>query len=271
MVQKVIRRLMMALGWGGLEKPNEADRPPSFQSPHQNHPIDGQTIDMGSATITNVTPLELGVAQTQSSHPAEVLDVDNLATSVIAVDELERPPTPLTPLVSDTQDDDDDPRIRITSREGIVEMEVRLPPRILSTHTEIADAVASSQAQHHEEYPQNSRPYHRVSQLSLESADKISAIVKTQLVALAVLPFKLVVLRLVASHYLANHSLSTGISRDVVPLPSLKDLTWRSMGTQASRLALCSVLQVAIDLSLWSIQYAISLNLGKRLFGWGVL
>jgi hypothetical protein len=270
MVRKAIRRLMMALGWA---MPDELDAPEGDQPSQPVHQLDSteaQTIDVGGTTVTDVTPLVLGVAQTQDSDTEEVPEISGLAMSVVAVDELDRPPTPLSPLVSEMLDDEDDPRIRITSREGIVEMEVRLP-RMLSSHTEVVDdAHASPQIQYTRVIPQSDRPRHRVSQLSLEASDKISAIVKTQLVGLAVLPLRLVALRLVASHYLASHG-DSGYSRVVVPWPSLKELSWRSIGVQVSRVALCSLLHIAIDLSLWGIQYAISLNVGKGLFEWGSL
>jgi hypothetical protein len=269
-VRKAIRGLMAALGWAmpdGLDAP-AGDQP--SQPGHQLDSTEAQTIDVGGTTVTDVTPLVLGVAQTQDSDIEEVPELSRLAMSVVAVDELDRPPTPLSPLVSEMFDDEDDPRIRITSREGIVEMEVRLP-RILSTHTEVVDdAHASPQIQYTQVLPQSDRSRHRVSQLSLEASDKISAIVKTQLVGLAVLPLRFVALRLVASHYIASHG-ESGHSRVVVPWPGLKELSWRSIGVQISRVALCSLLHLAIDLSLWGIQHAISLNVGKNLFEWGSL
>jgi hypothetical protein len=269
LARKAIRRLMMVLGWAGPDKPDTADGYESSQSILQIESMEGQTIDVGGTTIANVTPLELEVAQMQESDASEMPQVNGVAMPITEVDDLDRPQTPLTPLVSALQDDD--PRIRITSREGIVEMEVRLPPRILSTHTEVIDAHDTPQIQRHDMLPRSDRPCHRVSQLSLESSDKISAIVKTQLIGLAVLPIKIVALRLVAAHYLASHGGDLGHPRVVVPWPSLKDLSWRSIGIQTSRVALCGVLHIAVDLGLWGFQYAISLNVGKRLFGWGAL
>jgi hypothetical protein len=272
LVQRAIRRLMTALGWA---MPVQLDAPEGYQPNQAVRQLDsteGQTIDVSGTTVTDVTSLVLGVAGTQDSDTEGVPDISGLAMSVVAVDESDRPPTPLSPLVSGSLDDEDDPRIRITSREGIVEMEVRLPPRILSTHTEVIDdAHASPQIQYTWVTPQSDRPRHRVSQLSLEASDKISAIVKTQLVGLAVLPLRLVSLRLVASHYIASYGGEIGHSRVVVPWPSLEELSWRSVGVQMSRVALCSLLHIAIDLSLWGIQYAISLNVGKGLFEWGSL
>jgi hypothetical protein len=261
LVRRAITQFMLFLGWGA-----------SF--PESAQPLDlveGQTVEMGSTTVTNVAPLDLTVAQAQGGHTTEILDVDVLATQATAVDSSERPTTPVTPLASVLHFDDDDPRIRITSREGVVEMEVRLPSHVLSTHTEIDDAMAPFENHQDEALPRGDRTHHRVSQLSLESSEKISAIVKTQLTGLALLPFKVIMLRLVASHYLARSGGDANTSRIVVPMPRLRDLTWRSVGVQVSRLALCSALQVAIDLGIWGVQYVISLNIGKGFFGWGTL
>jgi hypothetical protein len=259
--RSAIRKFMLFLGWG-------ASFPESAQPLGL---VEGQTVEIGSDTVTNVTPLDLTVAQAQGGHATEILDVDVLAMQDTAVDSSERPTTPVTPLASVLQFDNDDPRIRITSREGVVEMEVRLPPHVLSTHTEVADAGAPSETRRDETLARDDRPHHRVSQLSLESSEKISAIVKTQLTGLALLPFKVIILRLVASHYLACSGGDANTSRIVVPMSRLRDLSWRSVGVQVSRLALCSVLQVAIDLGIWGVQYVISLNIGKGLFGWGSL
>lgn len=269
LVRKAIEKLMAALGWGTLFKLNEAEPHRLAETAFPLNLQEGQTIDVGGTTVTDVTPLELPVAQTPSQDATDFLEVDPLAMSIVAVDEMERPATPLTPMALEPQYEDDDPRIRITSREGIVEMEVRLPPHILSTHTEVADALASSQTQQDDALTRRDRPHHRVTHLSLEASDKISVILKTHLVGFVVLPFKLVALRLVASHYL--HGGGADLSRVAVPLPRLSELSWRSIGVQVSRLALCQVLQLVIDLGLWGVQYTVSLNIGQGLFGWGTL
>jgi hypothetical protein len=99
----------------------------------------------------------------------------------------------------------------------------------------------------------------------------IGAIVKSQLVGWAVLPFKLVVLRLVASHYLARQKDHGVALRFVEPFPNLNDLSLRSIGIGMSRVALCSALELAIDLSLWSAQYLAVTTVGKTVFDWGAL
>jgi hypothetical protein len=269
LVRGAIERFMVTLGWGTSSNTNEAESPHPAETALPLPPQEGQTIDVNGTTVTDVTPLELPNAQIPSLDATDRLEIDPLAMSVVAIDEVNRPATPLTPLALEPQYEDDDPRIRITSREGIVEMEVRLPPHILSTHTEVADVLGSSQTQQDGALGQRNRPHHRVTHLSLEASDKISVILKTHLVGFAVLPFKLVALRLVASHYL--HGGGAESSRVAVPLPRFSELSWRSIGVQVSRLALCQALQLAIDLGIWSVQYAASLNIGLALFGWGNL
>ncbi|KAF2832049.1 hypothetical protein CC86DRAFT_390236 [Ophiobolus disseminans] len=275
LVRKAINSLLVALGWGAPYDSNQAGQAHLPETTQHVNPTEGQTIEVGGTTVTDVTPLELAVAQIPGHIDVDVSDVQVVAMQASENDENERPRTPMTPMASELQYDDDDPRIRITNRQGIVEMEVRLPPRILSTHTEVDDDLVPPQSQgrvqsRREALGPTDRPQHRVSELSLEVSRMVSAIVKAQIVGLAMLPVKLVVLRLIASHYLACHGGSNS-SRAVVPLPDLKDLSWRSVGIQVSRLALCNALEIAIDLTLWSLQYAIALNIGKARFGWGAL
>jgi len=270
LVRSVIERMMMAIGWGTASKLGETESDHLAEIALPRRLAEGQTIDIAGNTVANITPLDLTVGQPPSLDDAEVPGVDALAMSIIAVDETDRPRTPMTPLALEPQYDDD-PRIRITSREDVVEMEVRLPQHILSAHTEVADALASSQTQRDYALAPRGRPHHRVSHLSLEASDKISHILKSHLVGLAVLPFKIVALRLVASHYLAGNGRDANLSRVVVPLPRFHELSWRSVGIQASRLALCGMLHLAVDLSLWGVQYAASVYVGKNLFGWGTL
>ncbi|KZM23125.1 uncharacterized protein EKO05_0008273 [Ascochyta rabiei] len=263
LIRNTVHKLLMLLGW------SETERRPLPES------ILGgvQNIETGSAQITNLVPLHVPISHTDG--PATDGVNENVAT--VAVEDAHdriRPATPPTPTVSDH--DDNDPRIRITSREGIVEMEVRLPARIISSHSEVVDAQPTSARHNHDASRARrrqpaSRPHHRVTQLSTEPSQMIGAIVKAQLVGLAVLPFKLVVLRLVASHYLASQTHNGIVPRFVEPLSATSDLSLRAIGTGVSRLALCGALELAIDLSLWSAQYLAVTTVGKRLFGWGHL
>ncbi|KAF2034742.1 hypothetical protein EK21DRAFT_55945 [Setomelanomma holmii] len=261
-VRSVINKLLSTLGWA--IPLNDQELYSMSVSGTRLEAEEAQTINVAGTTVENVTSLAVPIVQQLPDFPAEL----NLTN------EVERPTTPTTPMV-DTHFDDD-PRIRITNREGIVEMEVRLPPRILSTHTEVADAFASSQNPRHsrvqpEVRAPSDRPYHRVSSLSTESSQMISSIVKAQLVGLAVLPLKSVMLRLVAFHYVHQHDGEHSLIRATNPFPKLRDLSWRSVGALVSRLLLCNALEVTIDLSLWALQHAITLTVGKELFGWGKL
>lgn len=273
LVRRAIEKLMLTTGWGTPAEPIEASPRLPPEVARSGDSIEGQTIEVAGTTVRNVAALDLEVVRSQGEHAPENLDLGVVALQFTAVDESDRPTTPVSPSVSVLRydDDDDDPRIRITSREGIVEMEVRLPPHVLSSHTEVADALASAQGYQDEAKTRHDGPQHRVSQLSMAPSDKISGVVKAHLVGLAVLPLRLVLVRLVASHYLAGSGGNAGVSRGVVPLPRIWNSGWRSIGIQVSRLALCSVVHLAIDLGLWGGQYVLALNLGKSLFGWGTI
>lgn len=267
-VRKAIRRLMVAIGWGTPLESREASTELIHQRAQPLAQPQGRTVDVAGTTVRDVAPLDLPVAQHDTNSGLDNLDEDVML--VAAVNELERPMTPVSPSASILQHDTDDPRIRITSREGIVEMEVRLPPRTISTHTEVADALGSVQVHLEDALTRHERPHHRVSKLSLLPADKISSIVKAHLVGIAVLPLRLVVMRLVAAHYLGGAG-TAGSARTALPIPRIWDLSLHPIGTQVSRLALSNVLHVAIELSMWGLQYVLALNLGKSLFGWGDL
>ncbi|KAF2134237.1 hypothetical protein P153DRAFT_280785 [Dothidotthia symphoricarpi CBS 119687] len=248
-IRDAINRLLVAIGWGQsietLQKPSVGE---------------GQTIDVGGTQITNMSRLELPVAHTEDQNIVEPRS-DVVSIPIETIVELIRPTTPPTPAFEYDQDEND-PRIRITSREGIVEMEVRLPPRVLSSHTEVVPAQSVGSR------VMGTNPHHRVTQLSTEPSQMIGAIVKSQIVGLAVLPLKLVVLRLIASHYYARRG---GPVRTVMPLSGFSDLSWRTVGTHASRIALCGALELSIDLTLWGLQYFAVTNVGKNFFGWGTL
>ncbi|KAJ8113672.1 hypothetical protein OPT61_g4242 [Boeremia exigua] len=269
LVRNAINRLLVLLGWCEPDGLHEADPKPYLDSAISA----GQSIEVAGTQLTNVASIEIPVTRANAS--ATDATEDNTATVPAEIDEgLLRPATPPTPTTSDH--DDNDPRIRITSREGIVEMEVRLPSRVISSHTEVLDAQPSTSshshvAPHRMSRHAASRSHHRVTQLSTEPSQMIGAIVKAQLVGLAVLPFKLVVLRLVASHYLAGQRHSRFAPRFVESFPGFSDTTLRSLGTGISRIALCAACELAIDLSLWSAQYLAVTTIGRNVFGWGAL
>lgn len=257
LIRRTINSLLVLLGWC---EPDDA------HVTVQELPITnvGQEAGFTSTQVTNLTPIDIPISRGDENATE---GANENTVPVESIDNLVRPTTPPTPTTSDH--DDNDPRIRITSREGIVEMEVRLPPRVISSHTEIVDIQPGLSSHNH---PRAShRSHHRVTQLSTEPSQMIGAIVKAQLVGLAVLPFKLVVLRLVASHYLATKQDNGTALRFVEPLPSFSDLSFRTICIGMSRIALCSCLELAIDLSLWSAQYMAVTTVGKSVFGWGAL
>ncbi|KAL1611123.1 hypothetical protein SLS59_000763 [Nothophoma quercina] len=215
LIRNAINKMLVLLGWSDPATLNETAGKSSLDS--EVNP--GQSVDVAGAQLTDLAPLEIPVSRTE--RPATDGAHDSVTVPIQIADDLIRPTTPPTPTASDH--DDNDPRIRITSREGIVEMEM------------------------------------------------IGAIVKAQLVGLAVLPFKLVVLRLVASHFLTSQEHIGSTPRFVEPFPNLSDLSIRSIGIGISRVALCAASELAIDLTLWSAQYLAVITVGKNLFGWGVL
>lgn len=284
-IRKGINKLLTFIGWGwplasgtteseesaGLEQTREFD--------------EGQTFNVGDTRVTNITPLDLLVVRTEAEpqneaqpEPQNEAQIEMSLEEVIevaidAVEEPSRPTSPFTPTASIADPEDNDPRIRITNREGIVEMEVRLPPRILSSHTEAADALDSLQRDatlHREAAASARRSHHRVTRLSSEPAHLISAMVRAQIVNLSMLPIRIVALRLVASHFVAGQE-GQNVLRAIRPLPSLSGLSWRSVGQQVSRIALCSALELAIDVGLWGLQCITISKIGRRVFGWGTL
>jgi hypothetical protein len=267
LIRSSVKKLLVLLGWCDPSILSEAEQEPLLE-PVLN---EGRSVQVGGAQLTDVTRLEIPTSHTD--RPAtDGADEAVVTIPVEAISDLMRPTTPPTPTSSDHHDND--PRIRITSREGIVEMEVRLPPRVISSHTEVLDARPSDLNQiisRDDNRQPARRTHHRVTQLSTEPAQMIGAIVKAQLVGLAVLPFKFVVLRLVASHYLAGQVHNGYTPRFVEPFPTLSDLSLRSIGLGISRVALCGVSELAIDFSLWSVQYLSVTTVGQRFFGWGAL
>lgn len=271
LVRKKIKKLLILLGWCEPTTSNELGQEPSLESASSV----GQSITVGGTQLANLIPLEIPVSRTDRSETDDASG-NVVSVPVETIDDLLRPTIP--PIPTALEHTDSDPRIRITSREGIVEMEVRLPPRVISSHTEVLDGQITSSAHDHDlTAPRTnsrqpaSRPYHRVTQLSTEPSQMIGAIVKAQLVGFAILPFKLAVLRLVASHYLARQSHHSVTPRFVEPFTSSNDLQLYSIGTGISRVALCTALELAVDLSLWCAQYLAVTTIGKSFFGWGTL
>lgn len=276
-VRKTIRRFLVALGWG--ERSPTPDVPDAYGESNQAVEIDVRRhVEVDGTQITNINRLQVPAVHA-GIHPVAG-DNDAVETRTPFQTIPGRGP-PASPTASEQSHHGDDPRIRITSREGIVEMEVRLPAQVLSSHTEVIENARSTSAQRDAALPvpedQVLQIYHRVTQLSTEPSQMIGAICKAQIVGLAVLPFKLVTIRLIASHYLAGHGNPVGIPpgsswyRVLSPLSELHDLSLRSTGLLLSRVALCGMLEVAIDLTLWGCQYVAVTHIGKNYFGWGTL
>jgi hypothetical protein len=266
-IRYAISSVLVLLGWA--PRPQDTNRSRSIEVVGTLDPSEGQTIEVGSTHITNVSQLNIPVVQTQDPP----VEPDVITIPVDAVEEMVRSTTPPTTPGSGLDYDENDPRIRITSREGVVEMEVRLP---LATRTEVVDAFDPTSehiATASRNRPRSSQvsPYHRVTQLSCRSAQMISEIVRTQLIGLVMVPIRMVTLRMVASHYLATQRRYAGTHRILSPLDLSNTFSWPRIGIQLSRVALCGALELAIDLSLWGLQYCAIKNSGTSLYRWGTL
>ncbi|KAK7184096.1 hypothetical protein DPSP01_001264 [Paraphaeosphaeria sporulosa] len=275
-VGDTIARFIRFIGWGNVDV--TASQSISISS--QAHGLqNSNAIEVGGRRASNVSRLQVpGMLQGRLMETPE-----GPGTNTVPMSDLNEvlpfspfPSPPLSPTASQTSHNDSDPRIRITTRGDLVEMEVRLPPQVISSHTEIAGSGPSTPVPRDIASPTPTRspglsPYHRVTQLSSEPSAMIGSICKAQIVSLVSLPLKLVTLRLVASHYLTSREEFAG-SRSVLGafvLPS--EVNWKSTGVLLSRVALCGTLELAIDLSLWGCQYWTVLWLGTRVFDWGTL
>ncbi|KAF2730411.1 hypothetical protein EJ04DRAFT_473792 [Polyplosphaeria fusca] len=271
-IRRIIIGLLSLLGWGKPLPQLEIKGVPARSTQRRVSNIQ-QAANTGHGELFNVSQLQIPIAHEgvrPGPRPAE--EVATVALQLL---------DPTSPTASDTSQDGNDPRIRITSREGIVEMEVRLPPHVLSTREEIVDVHSPGSASHDlaspvPAYQPEIVPHHRVTRLSTQPARMISAVCKVQIVAWAVLPLKLVCIRLIASHYRAHGPVSSdiasGVYRTVLPTlwaaerPSLK-----SAGVLLSRVALAGALEFTIDLALWGFQWVAVTWVGKKSFGWGNL
>ncbi|KAF1949405.1 hypothetical protein CC80DRAFT_429231 [Byssothecium circinans] len=274
-MQSAIERLTALVGWGST--PGQ----PGLDQRHQIQEFIGgtHTIEIGGREVTNLSRLELPISQHQDALATNAPQGNDRLTAPVTSpsDVLQRPTTPPSPTASHTrQSEDNNPRIRITSREGIVEIEVRLPPHVLTQHTEVVESDPPTPHHHDVASPPPPRTtvpqtYHRVTQLSLQPSHILASICSWQITNLALLPLSCVGLRLVASHYLATRDGSASSRRLLNPVPSMRDLTWSSIGEQVSRIAFCAALEFALDLIIWSCSYPIFIWTGTNVFGWGGL
>ncbi|KAI4909667.1 uncharacterized protein J4E92_010585 [Alternaria infectoria] len=275
LIRDAVHSLLAMLGWARPVSPPSAQRKRAMELAPAIASSEIQTLQVGGTQVAGATPLNLPVLHSQDHTSAEPLDADVIAVPIDAFEDLVRCTTP-PGSPTQSEQNENGPRIRITSREGIVEMEVRLPPRILSTHTQVAegsdplqdDAAAGSR---NRARSMDGHGYHRVTQLSCEPAQMICAMVRAQLVGLVMLPLRMATLRAIASHYVARQEGHAGSYRIVGGLGLGEGVGWRNIGTQLSRVALCGALELTIDLGLWGLQYLAITKFGQSVFGWGTL
>lgn len=273
-VRTTLRRVLAAVGWAYPlpKKRTENDT----RSNQDTSTLQGNHIlDVGPNRVSNVAPLPVNTSRTQQTDEAEVPSENVITVPLDSIDEMIRPATPPSPRASPVAQDDNDPRIRITNRGGVVEMEVRLPPRILSSYTELESQVVSSDFE--DTHPQNRPPpggdvkCQRVTHLSATPASSLGMTVDFHIAGFVLIPVKFVMLRLITSHFLSTHGNHIDRSSGMRLLPRLADLSWRSVGVQVTRIALCHMLDFTIGLGVWGLQYVAITKLGISSFGWGSL
>lgn len=272
MIRNLINRVMTCMGWGRPLKTVDVKSQQGIPRPN------GHRIQVGSTEVDHVHPLEMPAVRDPAISTAEVVGADVETTRNGATNGPHRPATPPTPGRHAVDAADDDPRIRITSREGMVEMEVRLPSRVLSTHTEVAEGSASEPGNRttafHEDLPMSEsddEPHYHFTLLSTELARMIGAMVEAQLIGLALLPLQVMTYRVVARHYLGSGKAQGMVAHHARAFVEPKTLTWRGVGSHVSRIALCAAVEFAIDLGLWGVQYVAVTFVGRECYGWGTL
>ena len=270
--------LLEFMGWGDATQSKRLRSNSVGSRTHDHQESNG--IEAGERHARNINSFDIPSVSRNALAVSETNVPGTITVPLSSLSEVlpdSQPASPiLSPTTSQASHNDGDPRIRITTRGDLVEMEVRLPPHVLSTHTEVAASGPPTPVQRDIASPLPVRssgmlPYHRVTQLSTEPSSMIATIVKAQVVSLVTLPLKTVVLRLVASHYLVGrqeHATSRSFY-SAIALPREFDLS--SFGALLSRLALCNMFELAIDLGLWGCQYLTVSYLGISTFGWGTL
>ncbi|KAJ6193525.1 hypothetical protein J3E72DRAFT_251964 [Bipolaris maydis] len=275
LIRNGIHKVLWMLGWASPLAASSTEQKQTVGVNSTRDTSDAQTIQVGGTRVTNATPLSLPVVQTQDQRANEPLEADVITIPVRAVDELMRSTSP-PGSTTDSEEEENDPRIRITSREGIVEMEVRLPPRTLSSHSEVADTFGPTREGRRSESMGaadlwEKERYHRVTQLSCEPAQMIGAMVRAQLVGLVMLPIRMLTLQTIALHYLSSQGRQGGPHRMISSLEIGSGLSLEGISRQALRVALCGALEMAMDLGLWQMQYLAITKVGRDWFGWGTL
>ena len=279
-----IKLLLASLGWANRDthtnSPSQQDRHADTDEGFQagfDFSEEFEAMDSTQSQTTRPTPAEQGVLEGGESIAPQ--------PPQSPADAAVRPVSPISATASIEGDHEDDdarvgPQVRITDREGVVQMEVRLPPQLwldvtgnVPSNTLNSNGEDVSSRVGHNQRGTAPSLYH-VTHLSSEPANMLGEAVKAQLVTWAILPLKLITLRLIASHYLANHPSALGAlrGRRVQGVSGdLRQLSLRSAGIFLSRIALCGALELALDLGLWGVQVAAVSWTGTRYFGWGSL
>ncbi|KAF2649484.1 hypothetical protein K491DRAFT_683815 [Lophiostoma macrostomum CBS 122681] len=286
-IREPLNRLLVMMGWGE-PLPQEVTQD-SYQGRHlQPEPTLQPGDNLPTSEMNGLQAIEIGVRRVENLEPLDIPQVAPEAHIPFDSDNgaIVRPVTPTvhhspasqhSPNASQSPSQDgDDPRIRIMSRGGIVEMEVRLPRQVISSHTEITGDYPPTPNERDVATPGPaegtvSPTYHRVTQLSTVPAQMIGLICKSQMVGWVMLPLKIVTLRLIATQHLATHGKTAGPSSKTIGVADLRGLDLRSAGILLSRFALCGALELAIDLTLWGCQWAAITFIGKKHFSWGKL
>lgn len=243
-LQKIISKVMAVIGWGKPIRKEDAteSQPPDVQ------PVDAQ--------------------QTGNDGDSTAIDTNRIEPSTRTVTGTQESDTgwPLSPTVSNTSHDANDPRIRITSRGGIVEMEVQLPSRVISSYAETMES--SPDSGNFGPLPsatQRPQTFHRVTALSNRPAASLSAMLSVHLVELVLLPLKFLTVRSIATYSLAGpRPLSTS---PVFP----NEWNLGSFCIFMSRLGMCGALELAIHLGVWGLEWVAVTQSGRMLFGYGDL
>lgn len=285
-IRSAIHMVLTCLGWGNPMQltTTEISSGERENSPGIQQVGSAPNLQINDTEINDITPLNLPRAHSEIQPPLEVDNAPIITTAHLPPQQHSEPLSPVSPTGSVTEQDPNDPRIRITSREDGIEMEVRLPSRVSSSTTEEHQNSASN---HGAEGvgPSISPPElgrarvsHHVTRLSTEPATMLGEALRMQIVSWAILPLKLITLRLIASHYYTNRPYGVAVS-DMKPMrigmlglrSGLDRPSLRSIGIFLSRVALCGAMEVAVDLAIWGCQWAVITWTGKRFYGWGSL
>ncbi|OCK74708.1 hypothetical protein K432DRAFT_363251 [Lepidopterella palustris CBS 459.81] len=284
--RNAINRLMTFLQWGRpYLPPGHTTKPRERQSRDYGY-ADRQSreTEIGGRSIIDLSPLELPLAHTGALAQqimAESLDAGHAPLFV----EPSGPFSPVSHTASEASLNMMDPTVRITSRdaaEGIVELEVRLP-HVTSIPVENAEAdlhfrhLSESPTPGHCSDAHRRWPFHRVTQLSLEPGQMLGTILKNQMVTWLTLPLRIASVQMVALQFLRSDPRGLVILGRTPPLlfnlwsRNSSRLGLRAAGILSGKLALCGVVEVALDLTLWGCQWIFVTWVGKRFFGWGRL